>query len=126
MSFQAVFQEAKSAAQKAFSEAKATPVIWGSPSTPFGNDVDFSQPWSVGVMSGFAWVHIYEDGRKAKGKEIKAAGIKRDDYAGAFYISSYDLGCGGQSMELKSAGCQAAAEVFQKYGYRAYAGERLD
>jgi hypothetical protein len=126
ISFDSVFQLAKQAAEKAFQEAQATPVVFGQPSTPFGNDVDLSKPHSIGFMCGFAWVNIYADRRKPEGKALKAAGVRWDDYRKAFSVSSYDLGCHGQSVELKSAGCQAAAEVFQRYGYRAYAEDRLD
>lgn len=127
ISFDSVFFLAKQAAQEAFEKAVPTPVVVGSPSTPFGNDVDPNQPMYVMPgLCGFAWVNIYADRRKAEGKEIKAAGIGWDDYEKAFHISSYEFGAHGQSVERKEAACKAAAEVFKRYGYRAYSGSRLD
>lgn len=125
--FEAVFQEAKQAAKEAFDKAVPTPVVVGSPSTPFGNDVDHSKPvYVMPGLCGFAWVNVYADRRKPQGKELKEAGVRWDDYAKAFSFSSYDFGAHGQMVEQKEAACQAAAEVFRQYGYRAYASSRLD
>ena len=125
--FEVAMAEAKVAAQKAFDEAKPNPVVFGSPSSPWGNDVDLSQPHSVSYegVSGFAWVNIWADARKQEGKEIKAAGFHKD-YQGAFYVSAYDFGAQGQFMDRKSAACKAAAKVLQSHGYEAYAQERMD
>ena len=58
--FDVVFQEAKQAAKEAFDKASTTPVVVGSPSTPFGNDVDPSKPMYVMPgLCGFAWVNVY-------------------------------------------------------------------
>ncbi len=79
---------------------------------------------------GFAWVNIWEfNGKPIKGntkvgRAMKAAGI-RQDYTRAFQIwnpSGYDC----QNVDTLEAGAQAAADVFKKYGFTAYAGSRLD
>jgi hypothetical protein len=74
---------------------------------------------------GFAWVNIYGiKGNTKMGKTLKAAGI-RQDYTKAFSIwnpSEHNA----QNIDTKEAGADAAAKVFEKYGFTAYAGSRLD
>jgi len=74
---------------------------------------------------GFAWVNIYGiKGNTKMGKVLKAAGVKQD-YTKAFSIwnpSNMPV----QNVDTLEAGAQAAAEVFKKYGFEAYAGSRLD
>jgi hypothetical protein len=74
---------------------------------------------------GFAWVNIYGiKGNTKLGKVLKAAGI-RQDYSKAFSIwNPSEHNC--QNIDTKEAGAYAAAEVFTKYGFTAYAGSRLD
>lgn len=79
---------------------------------------------------GFAWVNIWEhNGVKLKGntklgKMLKAAGV-RQDYTKAFQIWN-PSGLSVQNVDCKEVGAQAAADVFKKYGFTAYAGSRLD
>ena len=79
---------------------------------------------------GFAWVNIYEYmGTKIKGntkigRAMKQAGI-RQDYTKAFQIWN-PSGYGCQNVDTLEAGARAAADVFKKYGFTAYAGSRLD
>ena len=55
---------------------------------------------------------------------LKAAGV-RQDYTKAFQIwNPAKMGC--QSVGILEAGADAAAKVFRKYGFEAYAGSRLD
>lgn len=79
---------------------------------------------------GFAWTNIYgKDGVKIKGntklgKMLKAAGVGQS-YTKAFQIwNPAKMGC--QSVGILEAGAEAAADVFTKYGFEAYAGSRLD
>jgi len=74
---------------------------------------------------GFAWVNIYSvKGNTKLGKTLKAAGL-RQDYTKAFSIwNPSEHGC--QNIDTKEAGARAAQKVFEKYGFRAYAGSRLD
>ena len=74
---------------------------------------------------GFAWVNIYGvKGNTRLGKMLKAAGVEQD-YTKAFQIwNPSGLGC--QNVDTKEEGARAAAAVFEKYGFRAYPGSRLD
>jgi len=74
---------------------------------------------------GFAWTNIYKvKGNTKLGKMLKAAGV-RQDYTKAFQLwNPAKLGC--QSVGILEAGAEAAADVFRKYGFEAYAGSRLD
>ena len=75
---------------------------------------------------GFAWVEIYGvKGNTKLGKMLKAAGIERSDYKKCFSIWNPSEH-GAQNIDTKEAGAVAAAKVFEKYGFRAYAGSRLD
>lgn len=75
---------------------------------------------------GFAWVDIYGvKGNTKLGKMLKAAGVERSDYKKCFSIwnpSEHSA----QNVDTKEAGAYAAAKVFERYGFRAYAGSRLD
>ena len=74
---------------------------------------------------GFAWVNIYGvKGNTKLGKMLKAAGVKQD-YTKAFSIWN-PAGMHVQNVDTLEAGAQAAADVFRKYGFEAYAGSRLD
>ena len=75
---------------------------------------------------GFAWVDIYGiKGNTKMGKILKAAGIERSDWKKCYSIwNPSEHGC--QNIDTKEAGAYAAAKVFEKYGFRAYAGSRLD
>ena len=74
---------------------------------------------------GFAWVDIYGvKGNTRLGKAFKAAGIRKN-YNGAYSIWN-PAGLGVQNIDTLEAGAEAAARVFEKYGFRAYAGSRLD
>lgn len=74
---------------------------------------------------GFAWVNIYKvKGNTKIGKMLKAAGV-RQDYTKAFQMwNPSKFPC--QNVDTLEAGAEAAAKVFQKYGFEAYAGSRLD
>jgi len=79
---------------------------------------------------GFAWVDIYEhNGTKLKGntrmgRALKAAGVEQN-WNRTFSIwnpSKYPT----QNVDTLEAGARAAADVFKRYGFTAYAGSRLD
>ena len=75
---------------------------------------------------GFAWVDIYGiKGNTKLGKTLKAAGIERSDWKKCFSIWNPSEH-GAQNIDTKEAGAYAAQKVFEKYGFRAYAGSRLD
>jgi hypothetical protein len=74
---------------------------------------------------GFAWVNIYDiKGNTKLGRAMKQAGLEKD-YSGAYNIwnpGSINV----QNVDVKSAGAKAAADVFTSYGFKAFAGSRLD
>lgn len=74
---------------------------------------------------GFAWVNIWGvKGNTRLGKMLKAAGV-RQDYTKAFQIWN-PSGLAVQNVDTLEAGADAAAKVFERYGFKAYAGSRLD
>ena len=83
-----------------------------------------------GGACGFAWVNIYKyqdiaiKGNSKMGRALKQAGIEQD-YRRIFQIwNPSQYGC--QNIDTLEAGARAAADVFKKYGFTAYAGSRLD
>lgn len=74
---------------------------------------------------GFAWVNIYKvKGNTKIGRALKAAGI-RPSYSGGLQMwNPSKFGC--QNVDTLEKGAEAAAAVFKKYGFEAYAGSRLD
>jgi hypothetical protein len=74
---------------------------------------------------GFAWVNIYGiKGNTKLGRAMKQAGVKQD-YTKAFQIYN-PSGVNVQNVDVKEAGAEAAAKVFESFGFKAYAGSRLD
>ena len=75
---------------------------------------------------GFAWTNIYKVRRNSKvGLALKAAGVRKNDYEKAFQLWN-PAQVPVQSLNILEAGAQAAANVFRKYGFEAYAGSRMD
>ena len=91
---------------------------------------DFIAQHGEGFPCGFAWLSIYKfEGKKIRGnsklgKALKAIGIEQN-YERTFQIWN-PSGLSTQSIDAKEAGARAAANVFQKHGFEAYAGSRLD
>ena len=74
---------------------------------------------------GFAWTNIYGvKGNTKLGKMLKAAGV-RQDYTKAFQLWNPSAMM-VQNVDTLEEGARAAADVFKKYGFEAYAGSRLD
>lgn len=74
---------------------------------------------------GFAWTDIFGiKGNTRLGKAFKAAGIRKS-YTGSYQIWN-PAGIAVQNIDTLEAGAEAAAKVFEKYGFKAYAGSRLD
>jgi hypothetical protein len=74
---------------------------------------------------GFAWVNIYKvKGNTKLGRALKECDV-RPAYGGGLQLwNPSKFGC--QNVDTLEAGAEAAAKVFQKYGFEAYAGSRLD
>jgi hypothetical protein len=74
---------------------------------------------------GFAWTDIHGvKGNTRLGKALKAAGVRKS-YTGSYQIWN-PAGLGVQNIDTLEAGAEAAARVFEQYGFKAYAGSRLD
>lgn len=80
---------------------------------------------------GFAWVTVYPEhkGNTKAGREerkvLESLGLKKD-WTGKAYEMWNPSGHGCQNVDTKEAGAIAAANVLKKYGFKAYAGSRLD
>ena len=74
---------------------------------------------------GFAWTDIFGiKGNTKIGRYLKAAGLRKS-YTGSLQIWN-PAGYGCQNIDTLERGAEAAAKVFERYGFRAYAGSRLD
>jgi hypothetical protein len=80
---------------------------------------------------GFAWVTIYPEHKgntragKAERKVLEDIGFRKD-WTGKAYEFWNPSKWPGQNVDVKEAGARAAADVLRKYGFKAYAGSRLD
>lgn len=74
---------------------------------------------------GFAWTDIFGiKGNTKLGRAMKAAGVRKS-YTGSFQIWN-PAEMAVQNIDTLEAGAEAAAKVFGRYGFTAYAGSRLD
>ena len=122
--------EAKRAAEAAAQAATPTPILVGTPTTPFGNDIDPSKPvyYEAGGLCGFAWLTV-RPARGALVSLLKEAGIGHLAYGGGWYIGAGDLSPTAratQSVQIKEAAVRAAARVLQDANINATASSRLD
>lgn len=77
-------------------------------------------------MCGFAWVDIYGIRANSKlGKQLESFGIKKDSWKKCHSVWD-PAGLNVQNIDIKEAGALAFADVLESYGFRAYAGSRLD
>ena len=75
---------------------------------------------------GFASTRIYGvKGNTKLGRMLTAAGVRKNAYEKAYQLWN-PSGLGVQSMGILEAGAEAAAAVFRKHGFTAYAGSRMD
>lgn len=127
---QSIFAEAKRAAEAAVAACVPTPMVVGTPTTPFGNDIDTSKQVyyvSEGVC-GFAGVVV----RPARGKFVthcKKYGIGYKHYYGGWHVASWEFAQsirGSQSYEKACAAAYAACKVLNTHGISATVDSRLD
>ena len=120
----ALIQKAHAAGVAAGHAANPRPMIVGSPSTPFGTDVDPNQRtyFVADGVCGFAWVHL----PVARGPLV--AELKRLGAGHKNYRRGYDVWVRGfgQSMQRKEAYARAYAGVLNEAGHDAYADSRMD
>jgi len=123
--FEEVYRKAFVAGMGAGHAAAPTPMVVGSPSTPFGNDVDYSKKtyYVPDGVCGFAWVTV-RPGTSAFAKWLAKTGKARKAYEGGMQIWVSQF---GQSMQRKEAFAAAMAETLRsELGVNAYAGSRMD
>lgn len=113
-------------------ECAPTPMIVGTPTTPFGTDIDYTKKtyYVAGGVCGFAWVTI-DPGTHGFAKWATAQGLGHKGYYGGTEISIHEdlTGLSGplvQSMELKEAFARGYAAVLKEAGIKAYAQSRID
>ena len=119
-----LFDRAHHAGLRAGHESTPTPMVVGSPSTPFGSDIDYSKKtyFVEGGACGFAGVVI----KPARGKFVsylKSIGIGNKHYYGGYYVSVREF---GQSLARKEAYAEAYAKVLSEEGMRCYVDSRMD
>ena len=74
---------------------------------------------------GFAWVDIYGvKGNTKLGKALIAGGVRKSYTKSLQMWNPSKFGC--QNVDTLEEGARAAAAVFKRYGFEAYAGSRLD
>jgi len=80
---------------------------------------------------GFAWVTVYPEHKgntklgKAERMVFKALGLEKDWTGKAYQLwNPSKYGC--QNVDTLEEGARAAADVLKHYGFKAYAGLRLD
>lgn len=122
-----IFKEAVAAGDKAYKDAVPTPMIVGTPTTPLGNDIDYSKETyfvSEGLC-GFAWVTI----RPARGafvNYLKSIQVGSNGYYGGWRVGYQYTNFKGQSYTRNVAAAGAFSGVLQKYGIDAFSEGRLD
>ena len=120
-----IYEKAHAAGMAAGNGCTPTPMVVGQPTTPLGNDIDYSKETyyvSDGVC-GFAWINI----KPARGKFVKYLKDnnigRKDSYYGGYtiWVSGF-----GQSLDRKSAYARAFVKVLNDNGLKAYAMSRMD
>lgn len=77
------------------------------------------------LCCGFAWVNILGvRGNTRLGRALAHEGLRKN-YRGGLQLWNPSAMM-VQNVDTLEAGAAAAAKVFQKYGFEAYAGSRLD
>jgi hypothetical protein len=118
-----IYKEAHEAGVEAVKTVKLPQFVVGQPTTPLGNDIDYTKPtYILNGLCGFAWVSIFP-ARGSFVTYLKSKGLGGKAYGGGYQIWVSDY---GQSVDLKSAYASAFANVLQKYGIKAYGESRLD
>lgn len=122
--FKAIYDKAHEAGLAAGKGNKPVPMIVGSPSTPFGNDIDPKQPtyFVEDGVCGFAWI-VIKPGTAPFARWVKKAELGGNHYYGGISIWVHEF---GQSMQRKEAYAEAFAKVLVENGINAYADSRMD
>lgn len=122
--FQAIHREAHEAGMAAGRDSVPVPMVVGSPSSLFANDLDPRKPqyFVADGVCGFAWVHLM-DGRQPFAKFAREQLHAHSGHPRGVDIWVRDF---GQSMQRKEAYAAAYARVLKGHGIEAYADSRMD
>lgn len=120
----ALFEKADAAGKAAADAMTPVPMVVGTPTTMFGNDIDQTKPtyFVADGVCGFAWVNV-KPANCAFAKYLTQIGKARPAYRGGVDMNVRDY---NQGMQRKAAYAKAFANVLQAAGVRAYAYERMD
>jgi hypothetical protein len=124
LQFAEAWGKAHAAGMQAASTHRPTPMVVGTPLSPFGGGIDYSRETyivSQGVC-GFAWV-VIRPANSAFARWAKKTHGLRSGYGGGLH---YWIGDFGQAYELKLAYARAFADTLREFGIRAFADSRLD
>lgn len=126
--WQALHEKAHQAGITAALAKVPTPMIVGTPTRPFGNDIDYTEQTYIvpGGVCGFAWV--WTSGRGFGGWLLKNGHAKYHYGGGVSVWVGRDQHpvLNTQSMEIKEAYADAYAEVCRQAGVTAYGQSRMD
>ena len=125
-----ILVEVSESAEASVKACRPTPIVVGTPTTFFGNEIDKSKPtyFIEGGVCGYASIVI----KPARGKfvaELKKRGIGSAHYYGGYAVSSWEFAPSirrDQSYERAFAAAKGAVEVLEKYGINAYVDSRID
>ena len=120
-----VYAEAHAAGMAAGNGCNPTPMVVGTPTTPLGNDIDYSKEtyYVADGPCGFAWINI----KPARGKLVKFLKDnnigRKDSYYGGYtvWVSHF-----GQSLARKESYARAFANHLNENGIKAYSMSRMD
>jgi hypothetical protein len=129
--FEALYQKAHdagvAAVQEAVKQQKIAAMVVGTPTTPFGNDIDPKQPvyYVADGPCGFAWVNIKPGNCRFANWLKKKNLARKDSYYGGVtvWVSEYN-----QSLQKKEIYAGAFAQVVYDSGEvkSAYMSSRMD
>jgi hypothetical protein len=129
--FRTICEKADAAGKAAVEKLQVVPMIVGSETSLFSNQIDYSKPtyFVEDGVCGFAWVDVYPQHKgntrlgKQERKILEILGFRKNDYAKTYqkWISAYN-----QSMQKKEAYARAYADILRANGMKAYSGSRLD
>jgi hypothetical protein len=127
-----ILVEASESAEQAVKACRPTPMVVGSPTTPFGNEIDETkETWFVaGGVCGFASVVIKPARGKLRGSLEEARRLVMqlttvEDTPSVHGKLAPSIRR-DQSYERACAAAAGAVEVLQSYGINAYVDARID
>ena len=125
MDFNTLYEQAHKAGLLAGAHAKPIPMVVGTPTTLFGNDLDYTKKtyYVADGVCGFAWVAV-KPRNSAFGKWLVANNKGwSSEYDRAIQIWVQEF---GQSLERKAKYAAAFADVIAAAGIKCESHSRID